>query len=165
MTEKKRVVVLGAGFAGMFAARPRRRLAPLGVESEIINEVNYFVFQPLLPEVAAGNINASDAVSPLRLLLPGVKFRRAPGRSIDFRHNRVQVTDDTNRILTYVPYDHLVLALGQAGDLSRFPGLAEHGLTIKTLADAYRLRNRVINCLEQADAVEDPAIKRRVLTF
>jgi len=165
MNEKTHVVVLGAGFAGMFAAKHLRRLAPANVEIELINEVNYFVFQPLLPEVAAGSISASDAVSPLRLLLPGVKFLLATVRAIDFRHNRVQVTDATRRTLTYVPYDHLVLALGQAADLSRFPGLAEHALMMKTLPDAYRLRNHIINCLEHADATDDPGLKRRLLTF
>ncbi len=165
MDQKKRVVVLGAGFAGMFAARHLRKLAPRDVEIELINEVNYFIFQPLLPEVAAGNINAADAVSPLRLLLPGVKFRLGSVRSVDFAHNRLQVMDDTARTLVYVPYDHLVLAPGQAADLSRFPGLSEHAYTMKTLADAYRLRNQVINCLEKADVTDDSEYKRRLLTF
>ena len=131
MSEKTRVVVLGAGFAGMFAAKHLRRLAPKDVEIELINEANYFVFQPLLPEVAAGNINASDAVSPLRLLLPGVKFRRATVQAIQFRNNRIQVSDDTRRTLSQVSFDHLVVALGQVADLSRFPGLAEHSFGIK----------------------------------
>lgn len=165
MNQKKRVLVLGAGFAGMFAAKHLRKLAPPDVEIEIINEVNYFIFQPLLPEVAAGNINAADAVSPLRLLLPGVKFRLAHVRAVDFRRNRVEVLDDTNRTLIDLPYDHLVLALGQRVDLSRFPGLADHGFRMKTLADAYRLRNQVINCLEIADATDDPKLKRALLTF
>ena len=165
MDRKKRIVVLGAGFAGMFAAKHLRRLAPRDVEIELVNEVNYFVFQPLLPEVAAGNISASDAVSPLRLLLPGVKFRLARVRSVHFRRNLVQVTDETNHSLTDIPYDHLVLAPGQIVDLTRFPGLAEHAVTMKTLSDAYRLRNQVINCLEQADVTDDPALKRRLLTF
>lgn len=165
MDRQKRIVVLGAGFAGMFAAKHLRRLAPRDVEVELVNEVNYFVFQPLLPEVAAGNISASDAVSPLRLLLPGVKFRLARVRSVHFRRNLVQVTDETNHSVTDIPYDHLVLAPGQIVDLTRFPGLAEHAVTMKTLSDAYRLRNQVINCLEQADVTDDPALKRRLLTF
>lgn len=165
MDQKKRVVVLGAGFAGMFAAKHLRRLAARDVEIELINEVNYFVFQPLLPEVAAGNISASDAVSPLRLLLPGVKFRLGSVRAVDFRHNRLQVMDDADRTIVQVGYDHLVLALGQAADLSRFPGLTDHAYTMKTLADAYRLRNQVINCLEKADVTDDPEYKRRLLTF
>lgn len=165
MNQRRRVLVLGAGFAGMFAAKHLRKLAPPGVEIEIINEANYFIFQPLLPEVAAGNINAADAVSPLRLLLPGVKFRLAHVRAVDFRHNRVEVVDDTKRHLVSVPYDHLVLAPGQRVDLSRFPGLEDHAFMIKTLADAYKLRNHVINCLEKADVTDDPKLKRSLLTF
>ena len=165
MNQEKRVLVLGAGFAGMFAAKHLRKLAPPGVEIEIINEANYFIFQPLLPEVAAGNINAADAVSPLRLLLPGVKFRLGHVRAVDLRNNRVQVMDDTKRTLVQVSYDHLVLALGQRVDLSRFPGLEDHGFMMKTLADAYRLRNHVINCLEKADVTDNPRLKRALLTF
>ena len=165
MNQKKRIVVLGAGFAGMFTAKHLRKVAPPDVEIEVINEVNYFIFQPLLPEVAAGNINAADAVSPIRLLLPGVKFRLGHVRAVHFRHNHIEVTDDTNRNLTHVPYDHLVLAPGQRVDLSRFPGLADHAFRMKTLADAYRLRNHVINCLEKADVAENPELKRRLLTF
>lgn len=165
MDQKKRVVVLGAGFAGMFAAKHLRKLAPRDVEIELINEVNYFIFQPLLPEVAAGNINASDAVSPLRLLLPGVKIRLGRVRAVNFAHKTLQVMDDTDRSLAFVQYDHLVLAPGQAADLSRFPGLAEHAYTMKTLADAYRLRNQIINCLEKADVTDDPDYKRRLMTF
>ncbi|MGB8275792.1 MAG: FAD-dependent oxidoreductase [Alphaproteobacteria bacterium] len=162
---RKRVVVLGAGFAGMFTAKHLRRQSGADVEVELINETNYFVFQPLLPEVASGTISSSDAVSPLRILLPGVKIRLATVRAVNFRRNSLQVTDSTRRILTELEYDHLVLALGQTVDLSRFPGLAEHAFTMKTLADAYRLRNHVINCLEHADVTDDPAFKRRLLTF
>jgi NADH dehydrogenase len=165
MDQKKRIVVLGAGFAGMFTAKHLRRRAPVDVEVELINETNYFVFQPLLPEVASGTIGSSDAVSPLRVLLPGVKFRLATVREVNFRRNFVQVTDSTRRTVTNVTYDHLVLAPGQTTDLSRFPGLAEHGFTMKTLADAHRLRNHVIDCLEHADVTEDPEFKRRLLTF
>ena len=165
MSQKKRIVVLGAGFAGMFTAKHMRRMAPADVEIEVINEVNYFIFQPLLPEVAAGNINAADAVSPIRLLLPGVKFRLGHVRAVHLRHNHLEVADDTNRNLAQVPYDQLVLAMGQRVDLSGFPGLEDHAFTMKTLADAYRLRNQVINCLEKADVAENPDLKRRLLTF
>jgi NADH dehydrogenase len=163
--DKRRVVILGAGFAGMFTARHLKRLAPPDVEIELINENNYFIFQPLLPEVAAGYITASDAVSPLRLLLPGVKTRLATVCGISLAYNFVRVIDGTRRAVIKVPYDHLVLALGQTADLTRFPGLQEHAFTMKTLADAYGLRNHVIDCLEHADVTDDPESKRRLLAF
>ena len=80
---KKRIVILGGGFGGVYAARHLRKQADAGVEIELINETNYFVFQPLLPEVAGGIISAADAVAPLRVLLPGVQIRQAEIHSID----------------------------------------------------------------------------------
>ena len=76
-TGKTRVLVLGGGFAGMFAAKELQRRAGGLAEVELINAVNYFVFQPLLPEVAGGAVSIRDAVSPLRRLLPGVRVRQA----------------------------------------------------------------------------------------
>ncbi|HSV28252.1 MAG TPA: nucleotide-disulfide oxidoreductase, partial [Candidatus Omnitrophota bacterium] len=69
----QRVLVLGGGFGGMFAARRLSRLPRDQVCVELVDDNNYFVFQPLLPEVAAGTLNAADAVTPFRVLLPGVK--------------------------------------------------------------------------------------------
>ena len=138
--EKVKIVILGSGFAGMFTAKYLRKYAPKNVEIELVNETNYFIFQPLLPEVAAGNITASDAVSPLRRLLPGVHIRQAKVRGIDFSNKTVSVIDNTQHIPVDLSYDHLVLALGQAVDLTRFPGVQEHAMTMKTLTDAYRLR-------------------------
>ena len=72
---RKRILVLGGGFAGMFAAKELRRRVGRVADIELFNEVNYFTFQPLLPEVAAGGISVRDAEAPLRRLLPGVRVR------------------------------------------------------------------------------------------
>jgi NADH dehydrogenase len=162
---KLRVVVLGGGFGGVHAARAVRRRLGDTAEVTLINAVNYFVFQPFLPEVAGGLINASDAVSPLRALLPGVRVRVAEVHGVDLDRRSVTIVQGMKRRLIPVEYDHLVLALGLGADLSRVPGMADHAYTLKTLADAHRLRNRVINCLEHADITSDPALKRRLLNF
>lgn len=161
----KRVVIVGAGFGGAFTAKYLRRRAPRELEIELINNTNYFVFQPLLPEVASGTISAPDAVTPLRLLLPGVKVRMAEVRGVDFEAKQIHLVQGSKRKLLQLGYDHLVLACGQKTDLSRLPGFAEHSLTMKDLADAHGLRNHVIQCLEHADVTEDAALKRRLLTF
>ncbi|MBE8167218.1 MAG: FAD-dependent oxidoreductase, partial [Shewanella sp.] len=70
-----KVVIIGGGFAGVFAAKHLSDMSKGDVDIELISDRNYFVFQPLLPEVASGVINAQDAVTPLRLLLPKVKVR------------------------------------------------------------------------------------------
>ena len=161
----RRVVILGGGFAGAFTAK--NLLSSLGSECEIelINPANYFVFQPLLPEVAAGIINSSDAVTPLRSMLPGVKFRMAEVVSVDFDAKELRVLQGSRRIPISLSYDHLVFAVGQRGNLDMLPGFADHSITMKNLSDAHRLRNHIIECLEHADITQDEALKRMLLTF
>ncbi|NJO56542.1 MAG: FAD-dependent oxidoreductase [Rhodospirillales bacterium] len=78
-----RVVILGGGFGGVFAARALRRHGGDDIRVELISRNNFFVFQPLLPEVASGEVHAADAVVPLRLFLPGVSVRVADVHKID----------------------------------------------------------------------------------
>lgn len=165
MAEKPRILLLGGGFAGMFSAKEIERRLGWKAEVELINQVNYFVFHPLLPEIAAGSITIRDAVSPLRQLLPGVRVRQGMIWDVDFDRKVVTVFQGTQRRYSEVSYDHLVIALGQTVDLSRFPGLSDHAMTMKSLSDAMRLRNHVIDKLEHADITGIPEIKRELLTF
>ncbi len=160
-----RIVVLGGGFGGMYTARALARRLGRKAEIELINAENYFVFQPLLPEVGAGSIMPAHAVSPLRFLLKGVQVRKAVVDSVDFERKVVTVFQGIQRRPTEVPYDHLVIALGQGTDFSRMPGLEEHALKMKTLEDARRLREHVIEQLEHAQVTALPDTKRGALTF
>ncbi|MFO1106168.1 MAG: FAD-dependent oxidoreductase [Amaricoccus sp.] len=162
---KPRIVVLGGGFAGMFAAKALHRTLRDRVDIELINSTNHFVFQPLLPEVAAGSITSRDAISPLRLLLPGIRFRQASVYDVDFDRKVITFFQGQQRRYTEIGYDQLVIALGQVIDLSRFPGLTDHAITMKTVGDAYRLRNHVIDKLEHADITSMPEVKKELLTF
>jgi NADH dehydrogenase len=163
--EKKKVLVLGGGFGGVFAAKALERLGRGKLDVELVNANNYFVFQPLLPEVAAASIHSADAVVPLRQLLRRVQVRQAEVMGIDFAKKSVIVVQGTRRIPIDLAYDELVLALGTSVDLNRFPGLPEHALTMKDLSDAHRLRTHVIGCLETADVTDDPEVKRQLLSF
>jgi NADH:ubiquinone reductase (H+-translocating) len=149
--EKKKVLVIGGGFGGVFAAKALERQGRGKLEVELVNANNYFVFQPLLPEVAASSIHSADAVVPLRQLLRRLQVRQAEVMGIDFGKKTVTVVQGTRRIPVDLPYDELVIALGTGVDLNRFPGLPEHALTMKDLADAHRLRTHVIGCLETAE--------------
>jgi len=162
---KKKILVIGGGFGGVFAAKALERLGRGKLEVELVNANNYFVFQPLLPEVAASSIHSADAVVPLRQLLRHLQVRQAEIMGIDFPKKSVTVVQGTRRIPVELPYDELVIALGTGVDLDRFPGLPEHALTMKDLADAHRLRTHVIGCLETADVTLDPDVKRQLLTF
>ena len=162
---KKKVLVIGGGFGGVFAAKALARLGHGKLDVELVNANNYFVFQPLLPEVAASSIHSADAVVPLRQLLRKIQVRQAEVMGIDFAEKKVIVVHGMQRIPIDLHYDELVIALGTGVDLKRFPGLPEHALTMKDLSDAHRLRTHIIGCLETADVTEDPAIKQQLLTF
>jgi NADH dehydrogenase len=164
---KHRVVILGGGFAGVYTARYLMRL--LGkrrdVHVELLSEENYFVFQPLLPEVAAGGVNPNHVVNPIRDMLPAAQFRWCRIDSVDTARRVVLVVQGEGRAMVEVPYDHLVFALGKVSDYSAMPGVSDHSLAMKDLDDAFTLRNHVIRCLELADIEDNPDEKRALLTF
>ena len=168
MTTHK-IIITGGGFGGVFCARElgklikRHRLTDVSIE--LISQRNYLVFHPLLPEVASGTINAQDAVTPLRNLLPGLKIRLAEVTGIDFNRKQVQIMQGQRRLVQEVAFDELVLCSGQVTNLSLFPGFDQHSSAMKDIDDAYGLRNHVIGCLEMADITKFPDIKKRALTF
>ncbi len=160
-----RVLILGGGFAGLYAARNLQRLIGKKAAIEVVNRENYFVFQPLLPEVAGGAISAVNAVSPLRFLTREIFIRKAEVDSINPEAQTVTVFQGVQRRPTVLEYDHLIIALGSGSDLTRTPGLSEHAFTMKTLSDARRLRAHVIERLEHADITRLPEVKKGALTF
>ncbi len=162
-----RIVVLGGGFGGVFTARALAKLLKRrnDVEVELLSENNYFTFQPLLPEVAAGGIAPTHVVNPIRELLPSTKFRLCRVRSIDFATRSVVVSQGEATELSRVAYDYLVFALGKVSDFSTMPGVQEHALPLKTLGDAFRLKNHVLRCLELAAIEENEQRRRALLSF
>ncbi|OCX62821.1 nucleotide-disulfide oxidoreductase [Thioclava sp. SK-1] len=161
----QKLLVLGGGFGGLYAARELRKRFGETADIQLISEENYFVFQPLLPEVAAGAIAEMNAVTSLRELLKGVRLRKATIHSVDFDRQVVTVFQGVQRRPTEIEYDHLVVAMGSRIDLSRVPGLSDHALQMKTLDDARRLRAHIIERLEHADVTFLPEVKREALTF
>lgn len=161
----QKLLVLGGGFGGLYAARELRKRFGDEAEIQLISEENYFVFQPLLPEVAAGAITSMHAVTSLRELLQGVRLRKATIHSVDFDRQVVTVFQGVQRRPTEIEYDHLVIAMGSRIDLSRVPGLEDHALQMKTLEDARRMRAHIIERLEHADVTFLPEVKREALTF
>src|SRR5438093_9359283 len=165
---RKRIVILGGGFAGVYTAQSLEKA--LGRRDDfqitIINKVNYFVFQPMLPEVISGSIGMLDTVSPIRRLLPRTQLHVRDVESIDLRGKTVTTSPGFKPHPHVIPYDHLVIALGNVTDFRGLRGLPEHALPFKNLADALRLRSRVIRALEEA-AIEDddPMLRRQLLTF
>jgi NADH:quinone reductase (non-electrogenic) len=162
-----RVVILGGGFAGVSTARYLTRMSRRrpDVQVQLLSEENYFVFQPLLPEVAAGSINPNHVVNPIREIVPDAWFRWCTINGVDRDKKVVLITQGEGRELVEIPYDHLVFGLGKVSELSTMPGVSNHSLSMKNLGDAFRLRNHVLRCLELADIEEDPDERRALLTF
>ena len=163
-----RVVVLGGGFGGVYAALGLERLAAkkgARVEVSLVNRENYLVFQPMLAEVVAGDVGILDTVSPLRQMLGRTELYVREIEAVDVERKVVVLGAGMTTRRYELEYDHLVVALGNVTDFRGIPGLPEHALGFKTLADAVRIRNHVINVLEQASVVRDAEVRRSMLTF
>lgn len=175
----RKIVVLGGGFGGVYAARElaRRVRGREDVRITLVAKENYFVFQPMLPEVISGALGLLDVVSPLRHLLPGVELQVREIEAIELfdgagepgrggAAGAVKLAPGFLHHTHTLEFDHLVVALGNVTDFRGLRGLPEHALPFKNLNDALRLRNHVIRALEEA-AIEtdDPRLRQQLLTF
>ncbi len=165
---KRRIVILGGGFAGVYAARRLEKLVKRrdDVDIVLVSKENYFVFQPLLPEVISGTIGLTDVVSPLRRLLKRTDVHVREVEAVDLEARTVTLAPGFHPHPHVLAYDHLVLALGTVTDFRGLRGLPEHAFPFKNLADALTLRNHIIRALEEAAIErEDADLRRRLLTF
>src|SRR5215510_11754380 len=155
MNQKKRIVILGGGFAGIYTAAHLEKALSGNNDLEIvlINKENYFVFQPMLAEVISGSIGILDTVSPIRRMLPRTDLHVRDIESIDTIKQTITTTPGFRQQPNVIHYDHLVLALGNVTDFRGLRGLPEHAIPFKNLGDALYLRNHIIHALEEA-AVE-----------
>lgn len=172
LQERKRIVIVGAGFAGVNAARALARLLPREKDCEItlVDQNNFHLFTPMLTEVAGGTVDTRHILNPVRRLSPRVTFAQGRVESIDLAHKSVSLTigDAANGVpedARTLEADHLVIALGSITADHHIPGVREHGLTVKSVGDAAAIRNRAIELLDRADAEPDPATRRALLTF
>lgn len=164
--EKKRVVILGGGFAGIYAARHLERILKADEASiSLVNVENYWVYQPMLPEVISGSIGLTDVVSPIRHLCPRTELVMREVESIDLKNKFVTVSPGFRPRLLEIPYDYLVITLGSKTSFAGMPGMLEHAKPFRTLVDAMALRNHLIHALEEAEVEADPELRRKLLTF
>ncbi|HLC75457.1 MAG TPA: NAD(P)/FAD-dependent oxidoreductase [Candidatus Nanoarchaeia archaeon] len=141
------IVIIGGGFAGVYAARTILKLFKNNpdVHITIVNSTNYFLFIPMLHEVATGSLAAANIAEPLREILHGKNFSfvRERALSVDFKKKKVKTETMA------LPYDYLVLATGSTVNFFNTPG-AEHCLTLKNGDDAYALKNHLITSIEHS---------------
>ena len=147
----KKILILGGGFGGVYCAKRLQKIKLNSFDIELISDNNYFVFQPLLPEVASGTISASDAVTPIRQMLNDVKFRNAEVNLIDIKKKRIGILQGLRKRQHFIQDEELIIALGQERNINIVPGLADNTLTMRNLNDAYKLRNNGIGGLELVD--------------
>jgi NADH dehydrogenase len=163
-----KIVILGGGFGGVYAAieLEKRLKGRTDVELVLVSRENYFVFQPMLPEVISGTINLFDVVTPLRGLLKRTQLHVREVQKIDTAARTVTCSPGFHPHPHVVEYDELVIALGNVTDFRGMSGLPEHAFPFKNLTDALNLRNQVIRALDEA-AIQPEGSKLRaaLLTF
>jgi NADH dehydrogenase len=158
------VVIAGGGFGGAFAARKLERVLPRqSARLMLVNDVNFLLYTPFLPEAAAGTMEPRHVVTPLRDLLKRTYLRLGAVTAHDPAARTVEITNHEGDV-NEQRYDQLVLALGSVSRLLPVPGL-ERAIGFKSLADAIWLRNHVIETLEAANDSEDPERRQELLTY
>ena len=159
------IVIAGGGFGGLYAARRLERVLPRhSARITVLSDTNFLLYTPLLPGAAAGTLEPRHVVVPLREELDWADVQLGRLTGLDPALSEVHwCTLDGREASTR--YDQLVLALGSVSRTLPIPGLAEHALGFKTLADAIALRNRALLHLEIAESLDDPDERRQYLTF
>ena len=159
MTPPPTVVIVGAGFGGLNAARALRRAS---VQVVLLDRNNYHCFQPLLYQVATAGLEPEEIAKPARSILRGQKnfdFRLVNVTRVDFAAKRLDTSAGP------IAYDYLVLAPGGETNFFGLESMQRHGLGLKDIPDAVTIRNRVLTCFEQAMLEPDAERRRTLLTF
>ena len=159
------VVIAGGGFGGLYAARRlERRLPRHSARIVLVADANYLLYTPLLPGAAAGTLEPRHVVVPLReeLEWTDIHLGRVTGADPALNELRVRTLDGRDEPLRY---DQLIVALGSVSRVLPVPGLREHGVGFRNLADAIALRNRALWNLEVAESLPDAESRREYLTF
>ena len=152
--EERDVLIIGGGFAGAYVARLLH-----GRQATIVSPENFMLYTPLLPEAASGTLEPRHTVVPLRVMCPHAELLLGRAESLDLEARTATGDGRTLR------WRDLVIALGAVPRTLPVPGLSEHGLAFKSLADAIYLRNHVLQQLELADGALDEEERARRLTF
>ncbi|MFM9134964.1 MAG: NAD(P)/FAD-dependent oxidoreductase [bacterium] len=151
-----RVVVIGAGFAGLEAAKAARRVK--GLEVVLVDRHPYQLFSPLLYQVATGGLPEDDIAYPVRAAIPGVTFVRGEVVSVDPQRHRVRLSDGQD-----LDYDQLIIATGSVGTTFGIPGVEEHALQMKSLKDARTIKQRLFGTYEDVQEGRLPREALRVV--
>jgi NADH dehydrogenase len=168
---KKRIVILGGGFAGMHTAEclEEKLRTDFSTSLTVINETNALLFTPMLAEVAGSSLEPSHISTPLRTALRRTDFIRAVVAGVDLEKRLVILNGDEGAggppSRREIPYDHLIFALGSVSNYLGMTNIEKFSFNFKSLLDAIRIRNHVIEMFERAELEPDPAVQSSLLTF
>jgi NADH dehydrogenase len=152
----RRVLIIGAGFGGLRAARELSKTN--GIHVTLIDRNPYQLFAPLLYQVATGGLSEDDIAYSVRGAIPGVDFRRGDVVRIDTERKNIRLEDGA-----VLPFDELVLATGSTGTTFGVPGVAENALQMKTMGQAREIRNKLLNTYEEIENGHRPKEHLRVV--
>jgi NADH:ubiquinone reductase (H+-translocating) len=169
---KNRILILGGGFAGMHAAEclEKKLRTDFSTSITLINATNALLFTPMLAEVAGSSLEPSHISTPLRSALHRTEFIRGMVREVDLEKRLVTLDGSDSTAegaagLRTVSYDHLVFALGSVSNYFGMANIEKRAFNFKSLLDAIRIRNHVIEMFERADREPDPRLRSSLLTF
>jgi NADH:ubiquinone reductase (H+-translocating) len=168
---KKRIVILGGGFGGMRTAEclEEQLRADPSISITLVSDTNALLFTPMLAEVAGSSLEPSHISTPLRSSLHRTEFVRGHAAEINLEQRRVILDngspDQGTGATQEISYDHLVLALGAVSNYLGNANIEKYAFGFKSLLDAIRIRNHVIEMFERADRESDPSRRRALLTF
>ena len=165
--KKKKIVILGGGFAGVECTRQLESKFGNDPEVELImvSEDNFLLFTPMLPQVASGMIETRHIVLPIRTICKKTKFYEGRIKNIDPFGKLVNLWGTGDKRSISIHYDFLVVALGSETNFFGMADVEKNSFTMKTLNDAVMLRNRVIDMLEQAENETNPILRKSFLNF
>jgi NADH dehydrogenase len=167
--EKKRILILGGGFSGVYTAMYLEKGMTAAerekTEVTIVSNENYIVFQPLLPEVISGTIETLHCITPIRRLARKATLYTRSIEEIDVEKRTVRLAPEYQPKSIHLKFDELVIGLGTRLNYDLVPGMREHAIPFKYLGDALRLRNEAVGVLEEASVETDPVERRKLLTF
>ncbi len=164
---KKKIVILGGGFAGVECAKQLEKEFGNNPEIELVmvSEDNFLLFTPMLPQVASGMIETRHIVLPIRTICKKTKFYESRIKNIDPYGKIVTLWGTGDKRSISLHYDFLIVALGSETNFFGMADVEKNAYTMKTLNDAVMLRNRVIDMLEQAENETNPILRKSFLNF
>jgi NADH:quinone reductase (non-electrogenic) len=165
--KKTKIIIAGGGFAGLYAAKyfDKHLAGRPDVEVTLISRENFILFTPMLHEVAAGDLSPNDIVNPLRRILRHVNVVEAEVDRIDLTTRTIHCCAGVQDSDLQFNFDHLLLTIGSETNFFDMPGVRDWAVTMKSLADATLLRNRVIALLEEASLEKHEGKRKELLTF